>query len=204
MIGRSEACVEDGTSKRPAQVLLAIVLATLVGASQVLAQAGSSTSPSDQTSGPSSATHSREECLPRSEGGEVELLTVVLADHAVALDVPTSHEVSGSSGQWYVFGHLDGEPLVPDVSLYFVAGASLEDAVETSFPDAAVRTVERDYAGDIYLFTSVSQLSDGTEYTVERYALPVESGIVVAERYEGFDWACFDLVARSMRTFSLP
>lgn len=201
MIGRCVTRVEDGTSRRPAWILLAAVLTAFVGASHSVAKGGSDMTSPDSPSASSAASQARQTCVLSSDGGDVELRTFVLAQHAVAIHVPSSHDVSGSSGQWYVFGHLDGEPLVPDVSLYFVASATLADAVATSFPDADVRPVERDYGGELYLLTSPGQLPDGTAYTVERYALQVDGGFLVAERYEGFDWGCFELVARSMRTY---
>lgn len=200
MIGRCVTRVDIGMPRRPAWIVPAIVLAALVGATQVIAQGGPNTSPSSASEA-SAASQAPQACVLRSDGSDVELRTFALAQYAVAIDVPSSHDVSGSSGQWYVFGYLDGEPLVPDVSLYLVAGATLADAVATSFPDADVRTVERDYGGELHLLSSPGHLPDGTAYSVERYALQVDGGFLVAERYEGFDWGCFDLVARSMRTY---
>lgn len=201
MIGRCVTRVDNGMPRRPTWTVPAIVLAALVGAPQVIAQGGPNTSPGS-TSAASAASQAPQACVLRSYGGDVELRTFALAQYAVAIDVPISHDVSGSSGQWYVFGYLDGEPLVPDVSLYLVAGATLADAVATSFPNADVRPVDRDYGGELYLLSSPGQLPDGTAYAVERYALRVDGGFLVAERYEGFDWGCFDLVARSMRAYS--
>lgn len=143
-------------------------------------------------------------CNLRSNDGDVETHTFILPEHSVAVDMPTSHELSGSSGQWYVFGYLDGEPLVPDVTLYFVAGSNPADIIAKTFPGSSVRTIERDHAAELLLVSSPGSLPDGTNVYFERYVVPVADGIVVAERYENFDWACFQLVALSLRPYSEP
>ncbi|MBX3144226.1 MAG: hypothetical protein KF813_10750 [Trueperaceae bacterium] len=117
------------------------------------------------------------------------------------IDVPFGHELAGANGRWYVFGYSDGAPLVPDVSLYFAASSSTDEAIATLFPGSAVVAVERCFVAELLLVTSRRRLPDGTAALVERYVLPVEAGIIVAERYESFDWEYFEPVAKSLRTY---
>ena len=138
-------------------------------------------------------------CLDSLEEGAStrSLKTIVVPELGVVLDLPTSHALGGSDGQWYAYGSHDGEPLVPDLSLRYVQGTTLEE----TFPGGSVSKVGRPYADELVLIESPGELPDGTLITVERYALPLADGLLLIDRYEGFDWACFDLVASSVRTF---
>lgn len=138
-------------------------------------------------------------CLDSLEEGALTgpLKTIVVPELGVVLDLPTTHSFGGSDGQWYAYGFHDGEPLVPDVSLRYVQGATLEE----TFPDIGVTRLGRPYADELVFIESPGELPDGTLITVERYALPLADGLLLIDRYEGFDWACFDLVASSVRTF---
>lgn len=129
------------------------------------------------------------------------LHTFAVGEHDVLIDLPVSHELAGSNGRWYVFGYQDDLPLVPDVSVYFVASASMDAAIASLFPGSSKVEVERCFSDELFLVTSPDHHSNGAAISVERYVLPVEGGIIVAERYESFDWEFFDLVGERLRTY---
>lgn len=139
--------------------------------------------------------------VPHAAAAAPLVHTFALGEIDVLLDLPASHELAGSDGLWYVFGYLDDAPLVPDVRVYFAAAASTDEAISTLFPGSTAVAVARCFVDELLVVTTPVRLADGTVSSVERYVLPVEGGIIVAERYEGFDWRFFDLVGQSLRTY---
>ncbi len=115
------------------------------------------------------------------------------------IDIPDTHAVASSDGSWYVHGWLVDEPTVPDMSIRFLPERSMNAVVAASFPEPATVTplafggaagarVEAEY-----------RTPEGQPYREAAYLVEARGGVFVLRRYESFDWAPFDAVARSFR-----
>lgn len=122
----------------------------------------------------------------------------------IALDVPPTHAVgSGQSRIWYVHGFIDGEPMVPDVSITFIPGApdaTLAEIIGDWIPDGAL--IENVWLGrgvPGHRVTAEYESMEGNRYVSSFYVVPVTEGAYVISRYESFDWELFEHVALSFR-----
>jgi hypothetical protein len=122
--------------------------------------------------------------------------------YGFALELPPSHRLSRSATEWYVHGMRDEqEPLVPDVSLSFRAGRSAEELLERYGDADEVEELALGPGTRGLRIASALRSPSGTPYLVDAYLVeaPDGSGTFRISRYEGFDWAPFEAVARSFR-----
>lgn len=114
--------------------------------------------------------------------------------------LPPGHRLARPSGvgQWYAHGTLDGEPLVPDVSIAFLPKVTAAEALE-QFPEGAeVEEVALGPGTRGLRVTATYEAEDGTPYESSVYLAEGPEGTFRIARYEGFDWPPFDAVARSL------
>jgi hypothetical protein len=122
--------------------------------------------------------------------------------YGFALELPPSHRLSRSATEWYVHGMLDEqEPLVPDVNLSFRAGRSAEQLLERYGDADEVEELGFGPGTRGLRVVSARRAPSGAPYLVDAYLIeaPDGSGTFRIGRYEGFDWAPFEAVARSFR-----
>jgi hypothetical protein len=120
--------------------------------------------------------------------------------YGFGLLLPPGHRLARPSGvgQWYAHGTLDGEPLVPDVSIAFLPKVTAAQALE-DFPDhAEAEEVSLGPGTRGLRVTATYQAEDGTPYQTSTYLAEGPEGTFRIARYEGFDWPPFDAVARSV------
>lgn len=120
--------------------------------------------------------------------------------YGLGLLLPPGHRLARPSGagQWYAHGTLDGEPLVPDVSIAFLPKVTAAEALE-DFPDGSEAEEVALGPGTRGLrVTATYRAEDGTPYETSTYLAEGPEGTFRIARYEGFDWPPFDAVARSV------
>ena len=126
----------------------------------------------------------------------------VAPDAGVALLLPPGHALAAAGdGLWYLHGHHDGEPTVPDATLRWLAGVDLATALADTFPADAIAEPWRfgDDATRGLRVVARGAGPDGTPYTQAGYLIAGEGGVLRLSRYESFDWAPFHAVAGSLR-----
>lgn len=130
--------------------------------------------------------------------------TFVDEAEGIAFDLPPSHAAGSSdSAVWYIHGFLNGEPLVPDMSIQLVrarAGAGLEDVLGPNALDGAlVEHVSLGRGVPARRITKEYETMDGRPYVSSMYLVPVTEGAYVIRRWENFDWEWFEHVALTFR-----
>ena len=128
--------------------------------------------------------------------------TWVDADAGLALRLPPNHALApAGDGLWYLHGHHGGDPTVPDATLRWLPGASLEAALAETFATEAIAEPWRfgDDATRGLRVVARGVGPDGTPYTQAGYLIEGEGGVLRLSRYESFDWAPFHAVASSLR-----
>lgn len=128
---------------------------------------------------------------------------VVDAEHGFALRLPPGHDAARSGTIWYVHGWLDGEPLVPDLTITLAAGLSAVEIVERDFPPSARATpVAMGPATTGLRVTARYEHPDGSPYESVSYLVEGDVGTFRIDPYESFDWPSFEGVARSFHLVS--
>lgn len=128
--------------------------------------------------------------------------TWVAPDAGFAVALPPSHALATSGDDvWYLHGHHDGQPTVPDATLRWLAGADLPSALAETFPEDAIAEPWRfgDDATRGLRVVARSAGPDGARYSQAGYLIEGEGGVLRLSRYESFDWAPFHAVAGSLR-----
>ena len=122
--------------------------------------------------------------------------------YGFAVELPPSHRLARSTTEWYVHGMLDEEePLVPDVNVSFREGRDAQQLLERYDDVATVQEVAFGPGTRGLKVVSARRAPDGTPYLIDTYLIeaPDGSGTFRILRYEGFEWAPFEAVARSFR-----
>ncbi len=120
------------------------------------------------------------------------------ANSGLALLLPPSHELAPSGGTWYVYGTLEGEPLVPDVFIQLHGGLSVDEVADEWFTSEA--TLEPVRLGPA---THGFRVSLTGRAGAEGYLVTGLAGTYSIIRYEDFDWESFDQVACSLHFIEL-
>jgi hypothetical protein len=121
-------------------------------------------------------------------------------ERGIALDLPPTHAVGATDHAWYVHGWIDGEPMVPDMSVQFLPDVGLDEAIRQAFePDALVEHVTVGSGLPARRVTARYRTPDGVPYVSSGYVVPAAVGAFVIRRWEGFDWRWFDHVALTFR-----
>jgi hypothetical protein len=115
------------------------------------------------------------------------------------IDVPDTHAVASSNGIWYVHGWLGDEPTVPDMTIRFLPERGLAAVVAASFPEPATVTPVTFGGAAGARVEAEYRTPEGQPYREAAYLVEARGGVFVLRRYESFDWAPFDAVARSFR-----
>jgi hypothetical protein len=128
--------------------------------------------------------------------------TWVAPDAGFALALPPAHALATSgAGVWYLHGHHDGQPSVPDATLRWLPETDLATALARTFPADAIAEPWRfgDAATRGLRVVARGAGPDGTPYSQAGYLIEGEGGVLRLSRYEAFDWAPFHAVAGSLR-----
>lgn len=124
----------------------------------------------------------------------------VVADASTGLAflLPRGHMLAPSEGIWYVHGTMDGEPLVPDVSIRLHANQTAEEVARRLFAvGAKLDPVMLGPAAHGFRVVVPGRTS------AEGYLAIGGEGIFSITRYEEFDWSDFDQVACSFHLIEL-
>lgn len=116
----------------------------------------------------------------------------------LALLLPPSHDLAPSGDTWYVYGTLDGEPLVPDVFMQLHRNQSVEDVAGELFAMGVMLQPVR-----LGPATRGFRVVDPDRTGADGYLVGGEEGTYSIVRYEDFDWAGFDQVACSFHFIEL-
>ena len=111
-----------------------------------------------------------------------------------ALLLPPTHDVGNSGRIWYVHGYLDGEPLVPDMSIEFRPGASLDAALAELADDVLVEWVRLGTDTPARRITAQHDGIDGP-YVSSWYLVPSPGGVFELRGWENLFWELFHHVA---------
>ena len=130
------------------------------------------------------------ECMAANGAGTLE----VGADWRVVVDrqagfgvlLPPSHLLSGAGDVWYAYETLDGEPLVPDVTIALHRGLVVEHVAGELFGEGV--TLEPVRLGPA---TSGYRATLPGRTDSEGYLAVGELGTYSVVRYEDFDWDGF-------------
>lgn len=95
---------------------------------------------------------------------------------------------------------MNGEPLVPDVTIAFLPERSVAEVLkEGQSTILASETVEMGPGTLGVRVISTYETPDGEPYNEDFYLIEAPEGIFRISRYESFDWPPFTSVARSFR-----
>ena len=111
-----------------------------------------------------------------------------------AVLLPPSHDVGNSGRIWYVHGYLNGEPLVPDMSIEFRPGASLDAALAELADDVLVEWVRLGTDTPARRITARHNGMDGA-YVSSWYLVPSPHGVFEIRGWEDLFWELFHHVA---------
>jgi hypothetical protein len=132
---------------------------------------------------------------------EPNWVTWVDPTYGFAVELPPSHRLARSASEWYVHGMLDEEPLVPDVNISLREGRDALELLDRYEVGATVEEVAFGPGAQGLKVVSARRAPDGTPYLIDTYLVeaPGGTGTFRILRYEGFEWAPFEAVARSFR-----
>jgi len=130
------------------------------------------------------------ECMAADGAGTLEVgadwRVVVDAEAGFGVLLPPSHLLSGAGDVWYAYETLDGEPLVPDVSIALHRGLRVEQVADELFGErVTLEPVQLGPATVGYRATLPGRAG------AQGYLAVGELGTYSVIRYEDFDWDGF-------------
>lgn len=108
--------------------------------------------------------------------------------------LPPTHDVGRSERIWYVHGFIDGDPTVPDMSIEFHPGATLEAALAELGDDVLVEWVRLGTGTPARRLTVEHEGLHGP-YVSSWYVVPAPDGVYEIRGWENLYWELFHHVA---------
>ena len=108
--------------------------------------------------------------------------------------LPPTHDIGNSDRIWYVHGFIDGDPTVPDMSIRFRPGTTLEQALAELSDDVLVEWVR---LGTDTPARRATARHDGLHgpYVSSWYLVPAPDGVYEIRGWENLFWELFHHVA---------
>lgn len=117
-----------------------------------------------------------------------------------AISLPASHDIAASDTTWYVVARAGGQQQVPDMTVTYIDGSTIEEVIVDRFAGSTAGEVHRSVAGTRTVRLESSYVDvNGVTRADYRFLAGGNSGVAILQRWEDFDWEPFDEVALSFR-----